>query len=295
VRQIFPVGRRGQLGPADPLSAAGPVTPATAGAYDLIAALGEIYAYPEGRWLRANMIASVDGAIMVDGRSGGLSGPADRLVFRVLRSLADVIVVGAGTARAERYRQAKPGELWQQLRTGRGSAPPIAVLTRRLDLDLTSKLFGDVGLARTILITTEQAPQERLQAAARVADVVVAGAAEVGAATVINVLEQRGYRQILLEGGPSLLGQFTAADLLDELCLTISPVLEGGCSAVRVTRAPRVTSATHLTGAAPGRAAGRPRPGHTTAAGDGPAKLAGLRLANVLEDDGFLLTRYVRA
>jgi riboflavin biosynthesis pyrimidine reductase len=268
VRQIFPVRGRSQLGHADPLSAAGPITPATAGVDDLIAALGEIYAYEEGPCVRANMIASVDGAIMLDGRSGGLSGPADRLVFRVLRSLADVIVVGAGTARAERYRQVQPGELWQQFRTGRPPAPPIAVLTRRLDLDLTSKLFGDVGLARTIVITTEQAPQDRLQAAARVADVVVAGKEDVGPAASINVLGQRGYRRILVEGGPNLLGQLTAADLVDELCLTISPVLEGGYSAARVTMAPH---------------------------GDGPAKIAGLRLASVLQDDGFLLTRYARA
>jgi riboflavin biosynthesis pyrimidine reductase len=267
VRQIFPAAGSRQLGPADPLGTAGPITTA-AGAGDLIAALGEIYAYPEGRWVRANMIASVDGAIMVDGRSGGLSGAADRLVFRVLRSLADVIVVGAGTARAERYRQAQPSELYQQLRTGRPQAPPIAVLTRRMDLDLTSSLFADVGRARTIVITTDQAPQERLQAAARVADVVVAGAAEVGAATVINVLEQRGWRRILVEGGPILLGELAAADLVDELCLTISPVLEGGYATERVTSSPDV---------------------------DAPAKLAGLRLASVLEDEGFLLTRYVRA
>jgi riboflavin biosynthesis pyrimidine reductase len=268
VRQIFPVAGRNRLGPADPLSEAGPITPATAGVDDLIAALGEVYAYPEGRWVRANMIASVDGAVMVDGRSGGLSGAADRLVFAVLRSLADVIVVGAGTARAERYRQAQPSELWQQLRTGRPPAPPIAVLTRRLDLDLTSSLFADAGLARTMLITTDRAPQERLQAAARVADVVVAGAAEVGAAAAINVLEQRGHRRILVEGGPTLLAEFAASELVDELCLTISPVLEGGYTAARVTR---------------------------VANADGPAKLAGLRLASVLEDDGFLLTRYVRA
>jgi len=268
VRQIFPAAG-GILGPADPLSADGPITGATAGVDDLIAALGEIYSYPKGRWVRANMIASVDGAIMVDRRSGGLSGPADRLVFGVLRSLADVIVVGAETARAERYRQAQPGELWQQLRTGRPLGLPIAVLTRRLDLDLTSGLFADAGLARTILITTDQAPQERLRAAARVADVVVAGAAEVGAATAIDVLEQRGWRRILVEGGPTLLGEFAAADLVDELCLTISPVLEGGYATARVTSGP--------------------------SRGDAPAKLAGLRLASVLEDDGFLLTRYVRA
>src|SRR5258706_6627171 len=107
------------------------------------------------------MIASVDGAIMVDGRSGGLSGPADRLVFSVLRSLADVIVVGAGTARAERYRQAHPGELWQQLRTGRPAAPPMPLLIRRPGPDLTSRPFGDSGLAPTLVITIDQAPQDQ--------------------------------------------------------------------------------------------------------------------------------------
>jgi riboflavin biosynthesis pyrimidine reductase len=268
VRQIFPVAGRNRLSHPDPLSAAGPITATSAGIDELIAALADVYAYPEGRWVRANMIASVDGAVMVDGRSGGLSGAADRLVFAVLRSLADVIVVGAGTARAERYRQAQPSELWQQLRTDRPPAPPIAVLTRRLDLDLTSSLFADAGLARTMLITTDRAPRERLQAATQVADVVVAGATEVGAAMAIDVLEQRGHRRILVEGGPTLLGEFAAAELVDELCLTISPTLEGGYTPARVT---------------------------WVANGDGPAKLAGLRLASVLEDDGFLLTRYVRA
>ena len=66
--------------------------------------------------LRANMVASADGAASLDGRSGGLSGPGDRMVFTVLRSLADLILVGAGTARAERYRPAHAAELWAGLR-----------------------------------------------------------------------------------------------------------------------------------------------------------------------------------
>jgi riboflavin biosynthesis pyrimidine reductase len=262
VRQIFPepVGagaRLSQVNPADVTS-------------DLIAALGEIYAYPAGPWVRANMISSADGAIALDERSGGLSGPADRLVFAVLRSLADVIVVGAGTARTERYRQAQPNELWQQLRVGRPPAPPVAVITGRLELDLEGRLFGPGagrfcdGLARTIVLTTEVAPPDRVAAARRVADVVVAGEKSITAMAAVDALTGRGYRSILVEGGPTLLARIVADGLLDEFCLTISPVLEGGHATGRVT------------------------------ARIGPPAVTALRLETVLEDDGFLLTRYVR-
>jgi riboflavin biosynthesis pyrimidine reductase len=272
VRQIYPVrdGEPGRLlGSADPLSAAGDISPSAAahGALgsliDAIDALGEIYAYPDRLWVRANFVASVDGAVTVGGKSGGLSGPADQLVFTVLRSLADVIVAGAGTARAERYRQAQPAELWQQLRAGRPPAPPIAVVTRRLDLDLSGRLFGP-GQARTIVLTTELAGEERLKEASRVADVVVAGAETVPAPAVVDALAARGHRRILVEGGPMLLGQLVAEQLVDELCLTVSPLLEGGLATGRLT------------------------------SGRGPAEPTGMTLASVLEDDGFLLTRYVR-
>jgi riboflavin biosynthesis pyrimidine reductase len=262
----------GVLGPADPRGSAGQTTPLAPGAAsDLVTALAEIYACPAGPWIRANMIASVDGAIALDGRSGGLSGAADRLLFTVLRSLADVVLVGAGTARAERYRQAQPGELWQQLRVGRPPAPPVAVITKRLDLELGGRLFGpapggrSASLARTIVLTTQLAPADRLAAAQRVADVIVAGPETVSAQAAIDALLARGYGAILVEGGPMLLGQMAAACLLDEVCLTISPVLEGGYAKGRVT------------------------------ANRGRAALTGLRLATVLEDEGFLLTRYVRA
>lgn len=296
VRQIFPVPGRGQLGPADLIAAAGPPHPDAGDAGRLIAALGEIYAYPDEparggqsiarqrnarQWIRANMITSIDGAVTVNGRSGGLSGAADRLVFAVLRSLADVIMVGAGTARAERYRQAQPDELWQQLRAGRPPAPPIAVLSRRLDFDLSSRLFADqeggdpAGTARTLVLTTQQAPEQRLRAAAPVADVIVAGASQVSMAAAIDALAARGHRKILVEGGPALLGQLIADGLLDELCLTISPLLEGGLSAARLTRSPHAVAA--------------------VGTGDGAAKLTGLRLASVIEHEGFLLNRYVRS
>jgi riboflavin biosynthesis pyrimidine reductase len=265
VREIYP--QQAQLGPADPL----PDLPAAAGQpgiSDLIGELAARYAYPDRLWVRANMITSVDGAGAMDGRSGGLSGVADRLVFSVLRSLADVILVGAGTVRAERYGKAKPENLWPQLRSGRAAAPPIAVLTRRLDLDLHGRLLGEDGdLARPIILTTGAAPADKLRAAAEVADVIV-GDDDMSAGAAIEALANLGHRKILTEGGPMLLGQLVTAGLLDELCLTVSPVLEGG-------------HATRITANAPN-------------ASD-PVTAPGLTLAMVLQDAGFLLTRYVRA
>ena len=249
MRQILPVPKL--------LGAVGP---------DLVGALAASNSYPDRIWVRANMIASVDGAVSVDGRSGGLSGPADRLLFTVLRSIADVILVGAGTARAERYGKARPARLWPQLRQGRPPAPPIAVMTRRLDLDPASHLLappdGD-GTARTIVLTTELAPSALRAAAAETTDVIVAGADEVTPTAAIAALSDLGHRSILVEGGPELLGQLVAAGRLDELCLTISPLLEGG-------QAGRITTAQ-------GAVAGTP---------------SSLVLAALLEDDGFLLARY---
>src|SRR5689334_16699529 len=148
------------------------------------AALAGLYGYPDlgpppARWLRANMVMSLDGAATVDGRSGGLSNEADRQVFAMLRAHADVILVGAGTARAEGYGPVRPeseGLRWAWLRDGRPPSAPIAVVTRALDLDLGGKLLtGAPPHARTIVITTESAPPDRRAAAARTADVIVTG------------------------------------------------------------------------------------------------------------------------
>jgi riboflavin biosynthesis pyrimidine reductase len=263
VRQIFPAGAGapdiGPVPPGGPRRDAGPA----------VTALGALYAYPAAAgvapWLRASMVASVDGAASLGGRSGGLSGDADRLVFSVLRSLADVILVGAGTARAEGYRPVRPGEVWAALREGRAPVPPIAVVTGKLDLnDQAPLMAGSAEGARTIVLTTEAAPAARRAAVARRADVVVAGRDTVSPAAAVAALAARGLRRVLVEGGPGLLGQITAAGLLDEVCVTVSPVLEGG-------HAGRIL--------APG----------------GEGAVAGLGLAHVLEDHGFLLCRYLRA
>lgn len=275
MRQIHPAASDGRE--------IGEPVPGPAGQADLDAIAG-LYPYPENGpgasrpWVRANMVASADGAASLGGRSGGLSGRADRAIFSVLRSLADVIVVGAGTARIERYRPVQLEETWPGLRSGRPPTPPIAVLSSQmagLEPDGPLLVTGP-GQARTIVVTTEAAPAELRSAAARNADVIVAGAEEVRPAAIIAALAGRGYRRMLTEGGPRLLEQIVAAGLLDELCLTVSPVLVGGGA---------------------GRIVTVPAAGRTRAEGAGrPAQFgpAGLRLAHVLEDRGHLLCRYLR-
>lgn len=270
------------------------IYPAPAGPPELaLADLAQLYRYPAapGPYLRANMVASADGAASLGGRSGGLSGRADKLVFNLLRGLADVILVGAGTARTEGYGPARPQQAaahWPQLRAGRPPAPPIAVVTRRLELDLSAPLLTEAAPeSRTIVITTGAAPAGRRSAAAAAgADVVVAGEDAVDPRLAIEALVRRGYRRILTEGGPRLLGELTGAGLLDELCLTVSPLLAGGTGGRIVDAAG--AAATGTAGAVQAGAAAAP-------AAASPGSLGQLTLGLVLEDEGYLLCRYARA
>jgi len=232
--------------------------------------LPALYAYPEGPWLRANMVASVDGAATLGGASAGLSSDSDRRVFALLRALSDVILAGAATARTERYKPARPKELWRDLRAGRPPTPPIAVISARLDLDPAGPLLADAPPhARTIVITTAEAPADRRAELARHADVIVAGDKTVDLKAAVSALAERGHRHMLAEGGPHLLAQLVEAGLMDELCLTIGPLMAGPGASRIVAGAPR-------SGAGP---AAQPLP---------------LTLAHVLEDDSFLLCRYIR-
>lgn len=208
------------------------------------AELERLYAYPdgEGPWLRVNFVATLDGAAhAADGRSGSLGGDADTHVFGVLRSLADVVVVGAGTARAEGYG---PADV------------PVAVVSRSLDVPDRLVVPGQ------LVITTTDAPADRLAALGAVVDVIAVGSGEIDWPAALEELTARGLRRILCEGGPSLHGDLVTLDLVDELCLTIAPVLAAG-------DAPRIA--------------------HGTAAVDRP-----MTLGHCVEVDGVLLTRWVR-
>jgi riboflavin biosynthesis pyrimidine reductase len=212
------------------------------------------------------MVASADGAAEASGQSAGLSSAGDRRLFGVLRGLADVILAGAGTVRAEKYKPVRPREVWSSLRAGRPATPPIAVVSGRLDLDPSSELFTTAPAeARTIVITCASSPPEVRAALAAVADVIVAGSSSVDLKAALDELASRGLSRVSCEGGPHMLADLGAAGLLDELCLTVGPLLAGP-GAIRVMSGSPWQPAT-------------PHP---------------MRLAHVLEEDGFLFTRYTR-
>lgn len=199
--------------------------------------LDAAYAWPAGDprrpWLRANMVSTVDGAARSpDGLSAGISSDADRRVFGRLRGLADVVLAGAGTARQENYRsaQVKPDFVQRRAAAGQTPVPAIAVLSRSLRLDLTSALFTEATV-RTIVITTGSSDADARARTAEVADVVVAGTDDVDLVAAVAALRARGLARIHAEGGPTLLGDLAARGLLDELLLTVSPLLAGGAYA----------------------------------------------------------------
>jgi riboflavin biosynthesis pyrimidine reductase len=187
------------------------------------------YAYPADRaWLRANFVASADGAGHLNGRSAGLSSPGDMRIFGILRVLADVILVGAGTARAEEYKAARYRPELAELRAGRPPVATIAVVTRSVNLDLAAPLFTEAPAdARTIVITSAAAPADRRAEAAKVADVIVAGETDVDLTAAVAGLHERDLSRVNCEGGPHLLRDLATAGLLDELCLSLSPMLTG--------------------------------------------------------------------
>ena len=188
--------------------------------------------------VRVNFVASVDGAASAAGLSRGLQTPGDNVVFAALRDLADVILVGAATAAAEGYRPSNPSPDRQETRRrfGFAEAPAIAVMSGSLELDLASPLFTEASRAPTLIVTGSTAPitrrndiidlaggDTRLQLVEAPAD--AGGGVDFAAA--VAELHARGYRRILCEGGPRLFGSGVAAGAVDEVCLTVSPMLAG--------------------------------------------------------------------
>jgi len=200
--------------------------------------LVELYPRNAEPTLRVNFVSSIDGAATLAGLSGGLSGPADKQIFGTLRMVCDALVVAAGTVRAEKYDALRLGPAGRAWRTAHGLAefPLMVVVSGSLDLDPQQLIFSDAPI-RPIVVTHAAAPPERRAALKRVADIVVAGDEVVDLSVALAALHERGATQVLSEGGPHLLGALTAADLVDELCLTVSPLL-AGAGAGRITAGP---------------------------------------------------------
>lgn len=226
------------------------------------AALSALYE-PAGPGLRMNFVTSVDGAVEIEGRSAGLGNPADKRVFGLLRQYPDALLVGAGTLRVEGYHAVRLDEERRAWRTARGldPYPRLVVISRRLDLDPTHDALSEAP-RRPVILTSRAAPPDRVTALSTVADVLGHGDDEVDLRAAMGDLRDRGVATILSEGGPHLFGSLTAADLVDEVCLTVSPLLAGP-GAGRITAGP-------------------------------PSEVRGLALAHVLCADDALLLRYVR-
>jgi riboflavin biosynthesis pyrimidine reductase len=191
--------------------------------------------YAEGsrpNWLRVNFVSSIDGAVTVDGKSGGLGGDADRRVFDILRRLCDVVLVAAGTVRNEGYGPMIVDDSAVIARVERGlkPQPTFAIVSGSLDLDPTSPIFTK-ALVKPVVITTESSDALLRERLATVAHVLVCGEEELDVGAMIAGLAQLGLTRIHCEGGPSLFGTLLAADVMDELCLTVSPLLAAGDSA----------------------------------------------------------------
>ncbi|MGH3694051.1 MAG: pyrimidine reductase family protein [Pseudonocardiaceae bacterium] len=195
--------------------------------------LDTFYSYPHPPlyrpWIRVNFVSSVDGAAEINGLTAGLGSPPDKRVFDKLRELADVVLVGAGTARAERYGGVILSTDAQNRRAKRGQAPipPVAVVSSSARLDPAGPLFVDT-VVPPLILTTSSAPldcRERLISAGADLAIVGSSAAEVG--QILHQLQSRKLLRVLCEGGPRLFGTMIAAEAVDELCLTIAPCLAG--------------------------------------------------------------------
>jgi riboflavin biosynthesis pyrimidine reductase len=180
--------------------------------------------------LRVNFVSSVDGAATEDGVSKGLQTPGDNAVFAALRDLADVGLVGAGTIRVEGYGPAKVSRRRLGVRTERGypATLPTAVVSRSLRLDPAAALFAAAPPdARTIVLTCAAGDPVVRAALEQVADVVVCGDDDVDLVLARTALEDRGLTRILSEGGPTLFADLARSGVVDELCLSVTPLLAG--------------------------------------------------------------------
>lgn len=216
----------------------------------------------ERPWVAAVFIASADGAATLSGVSGGLGGPADRAAFQAHRYMADLIMAGAGTIRAEKYGPPPFPEAVRERRRARGQeeVPRIAAVSGSLSFSYEEPFFDPA--VRPLVIASESVDAGPREQAAQRAELLLVGGNDVDLAGALRILRGRGVERVTCEGGPRLLGSLMSEDLVDELSVTIAPTLVGG-------DAPRI-------------------------AAGATEKARAMRLEQVLEDDGYLILRYLR-
>ena len=224
--------------------------------------LTDAYDWPAATWVRACMVMGLDGSITgPDGLSGSISSPTDRAVLATIRRFADVYLVGAGTVRAERYSavRAQPAAIERRMAAGQAAAPTLAIVSASCRFDWEDVAFT-ASDNRPIVLTVEGSDPADRAAAARRCDVVVVGEERVEPRAALDALAARGLTRVTCEGGDSLLAEMVRAGALDEVDLTLAPVVAASARPAR----------------------------------PGPAVPTGMRLHQLIEDDGYLFARYLR-
>jgi len=184
-------------------------------------------------WVLLNMVNSVDGFVSFEGRAGGLSGLADKNIYQIIRGLADIILVGAGTVRSENYKAPKtPQGRLAEFRESRGQEkrPRIAVLSGELNLNPDMGLFAERHPEDKppLIYTKSESLEENASKLVSSSEIIDFPKKELTVSRVVSDLFKQDGKIVVCEGGPNLNANLLAAGLIDEFCLSVSPRAVGG-------------------------------------------------------------------
>ena len=190
-------------------------------------AVDDDYPWPSGPWVRALFVMALDGAAAgPDGRSGSISGPADRRVLGAVRRWSDAVVVGAATMRAERYNPMKVSEsvAAERLAAGQQAAPRLVIVSASLDLPWSDPAYAE-SMLPPLIVTVASAPADALARVPSTCEVLVAPGDRVDPVWLREQLVDRGMERIVCEGGRALLADFARSGAVDEWALTVSGLM----------------------------------------------------------------------
>lgn len=194
-------------------------------------ALRDLFAYPDGLRhprLRANFIASIDGAVTLDGSGRKLGTPTDRRMFTRLREVADVVLVGAVTAMSKPYADIQldaDAQTWR-LSHGMAAVLPVAVVSSRAVIP--PHLLNGSAVPPIVFVSASADRGARRTLERSGARIRQMAEGQISSAAIRNALGELGLNRVLVEGGPSLFSQLASDNAIDELCLTTSPMMVAG-------------------------------------------------------------------
>ena len=212
-----------------------------------ISQLPDLYSWPEKPWIRANMVQSLDGSVLDEyGSTELITNDIDKSIFRTLRQLSDVVVVGSKTVKFNKYQNIKISEQNQNLRKKfkLKPIPRLAIITNQLNLD--NNFFTDWQDDLAPIIYTHQENQSKIDNFKNLAEVVFCGKNQVDLKAIKKDLIQKSFKRILCEGGPTLLNSMFQNNLIDELDLTLQVKLSKSSNPLKIAQGPLLKPAVKL-------------------------------------------------